>query len=128
MIKAIVLSLCLMITCSAVAEKLTCANARLTSTRICSIIGKKRNHQRCVRAMRVTKSVCKSQKNLPKKTDLGCPKNIASVCAQPPMPKCPEGVVCAQVMPQPKIYQNACLAAVDNAKEIEMKYCAELGE
>jgi hypothetical protein len=126
MIKAIVLSLCLMITTGAVAEKLTCANARLTSTRICSVIGKKRDQQRCTRAMRVTKSVCKSQKSPADNRNSVCPKSIAPVCAQPPMPKCPEGMYCIQAMPKAKIYQNACLAAADYARVVDMKYCTDL--
>lgn len=45
-----------------------------------------------------------------------CTKEYAPVCAQPPMPYCPEGMSCIQVMPQPKTYANKCMAELDNAK------------
>lgn len=38
-----------------------------------------------------------------------------SVCGQPPMPKCGEDQACAQVMPEPKTYQNRCDLEEDKA-------------
>lgn len=37
-----------------------------------------------------------------------CPALYSPVCGQPPMPTCPEGMSCAQVMPQPVTYDNEC--------------------
>lgn len=37
-----------------------------------------------------------------------CNSQSGEVCAQPPMPTCPEGMVCAQVMPMPATYSSEC--------------------
>lgn len=37
-----------------------------------------------------------------------CPEIYNPICAQPPMPECPAGMACPQVMPQPKTYSNRC--------------------
>ena len=37
-----------------------------------------------------------------------CSEEYRPVCGQPPMPKCPEGMLCAQVMPNVKTFQNLC--------------------
>lgn len=45
-----------------------------------------------------------------KKKDLcACTKIYKPVCAQPPMPKCEGGMMCAQVMPDSKTYSNECV-------------------
>lgn len=44
-----------------------------------------------------------------KKEDNGfCTTEVNPVCGQPPMPNCPSGMACAQVMPSPKTYTNIC--------------------
>lgn len=45
-----------------------------------------------------------------------CTEEYAPVCAQPPMPDCPEWMACIQVMPQPATYSNACVAKSYNAE------------
>ncbi|MFX3675457.1 MAG: hypothetical protein ACN6I6_00315 [bacterium] len=37
-----------------------------------------------------------------------CPALFKPVCAQPPMPACPQGTFCAQVMPALITYDNEC--------------------
>ena len=44
--------------------------------------------------------------------DQACTREYAPVCAQPPMPECPEGLMCAQVMPPLETYSNSCMAEV----------------
>jgi len=39
---------------------------------------------------------------------LSCTTDYVPVCGQPPMPPCPEGFLCTQVMPEPKTYGNKC--------------------
>ena len=38
-----------------------------------------------------------------------CTFEYAPVCGQPPMPTCPSGMACIQVMPQPQTYGNRCM-------------------
>lgn len=52
-----------------------------------------------------------------------CPEIYDPVCGQPPMPKCPEGMMCPQVMPQPKTYDNECYAALDGAEILQYDEC-----
>lgn len=52
-----------------------------------------------------------------------CTREYMPVCAQPPMPKCPSGMMCIQVMPQPKTYGNTCTAEVENAKILYQWAC-----
>lgn len=52
-----------------------------------------------------------------------CTREYMPVCAQPPMPACPEGMMCAQVMPQPKTYGNKCSAEAENAQIISQGEC-----
>ncbi|MEF2175043.1 MAG: hypothetical protein V3575_01120, partial [Candidatus Absconditabacteria bacterium] len=54
-----------------------------------------------------------------------CSTNYDPVCAQPPMPVCPKGMMCAQVMPSPKTYSNSCLANIDKAKLLYYGECKE---
>jgi len=37
-----------------------------------------------------------------------CPAIYDPVCGQPPMPECPPGMACPQVMPDPETYNNDC--------------------
>lgn len=45
-----------------------------------------------------------------------CTREYMPVCAQPPMPECPEGMMCAQVMPEPKTYANKCVMENEGAE------------
>lgn len=38
----------------------------------------------------------------------GCNSKSGKVCATPPMPPCAPGMMCAQVMPSNKTYENEC--------------------
>lgn len=51
--------------------------------------------------------------------------NAASgyVCAQPPMPECPEGTACAQVMPNPRAFVNECVMMQSKASLIHYGLC-----
>lgn len=44
-----------------------------------------------------------------------CTTEYAPVCGQPPMPPCPQGMMCAQVMPPVKTYQNRCFMGLESA-------------
>lgn len=46
----------------------------------------------------------------------------APVCGQPPMPTCPAGMMCPQVMPQPQTYGNDCTR---KAAKAELLYTGE---
>jgi len=48
--------------------------------------------------------------------EISCPEYYSPVCAQPPMPECPEGMMCIQMMPPPKTYSNECFAWLDKAE------------
>jgi len=52
-----------------------------------------------------------------------CNSQSGDVCAQPPMPVCPEGMACAQVMPMPKIYPNECEMQKAKANFIKNGQC-----
>lgn len=52
-----------------------------------------------------------------------CPEIYDPVCGQPPMPECPEGHVCPQVMPQPKTYSNECMMKNAGAELISRGEC-----
>lgn len=52
-----------------------------------------------------------------------CSEESGSVCAQPPMPVCPEGMVCAQVMPNPQTYSNECEMKKAGAQFIQNGDC-----
>lgn len=51
-----------------------------------------------------------------------CTREYAPVCAQPPMPECPEGMACAQVMPPLQTFGNECMARAAGA---EIQYRGE---
>ncbi len=55
----------------------------------------------------------------------GCPEIYDPVCAQPPMPECPEGMMCAQVMPPVKTYVNECEMKKDGATLVSAGECPE---
>lgn len=52
-----------------------------------------------------------------------CTKEYAPVCAQPPMPACPAGKMCAQVMPAPQTYANTCMAQQAGATILKNTSC-----
>lgn len=52
-----------------------------------------------------------------------CTMEYNPVCGQPPMPECSAGMMCPQVLPQPKIYSNTCVLSSEKAKELPMKEC-----
>ena len=54
---------------------------------------------------------------------ISCTTEYAPVCAQPPMPTCPEGLSCIQVMPALKTYGNACEAWVAGAEIVYQGEC-----
>ena len=41
--------------------------------------------------------------------EIACTMEYVPVCGQPPMPKCQDGMMCAQVMPAPQTYGNSCM-------------------
>lgn len=53
----------------------------------------------------------------------GCSTNSGEVCATPSMQECPEGMMCTQVMPSPRVYSNECEALKDKAQIINMQNC-----
>jgi len=53
-----------------------------------------------------------------------CTMDYNPVCAQPPMPKCSDGLACIQVMPPLKTYSNECVAKNSGAI---IKYKGECG-
>lgn len=62
----------------------------------------------------------KSEGTIPTKA---CTREYMPVCAQPQMPACPEGMMCAQLMPAPKTYGNKCSAEAENAEIISEWAC-----
>jgi len=54
---------------------------------------------------------------------LNCNPNSGFICAQPPMPECPEGDSCIQVMPAPKTYANECMMIKEDARFINLGTC-----
>ena len=57
--------------------------------------------------------------------DVMCTMEYDPVCAQPPMPECPDGFWCIQVMPPLQTYSNACFAQVDHAEIMYTWECQE---
>jgi hypothetical protein len=54
-----------------------------------------------------------------------CTQEYKPVCAQLPMPICPEGMVCTHVMPQPKTYSNTCMANTESASILYNGECKQ---
>jgi hypothetical protein len=52
-----------------------------------------------------------------------CAENSGEVCATPPMPECPPGMACAQVMPAAKTYANECEMIKESATFIKRGAC-----
>ncbi len=50
-------------------------------------------------------------------------ENNEEVCGQPPMPECPEGMYCIQVMPAMKTYKNVCALKSDSATLVKEGRC-----
>ena len=48
--------------------------------------------------------------------DIACTQEYMPVCGQPPMPPCPAGMACPQVMPQPVSYGNDCMRRAAGAE------------
>lgn len=67
------------------------------------------------------------QKRRPKREDkqVSCPAVYQPVCGQPPMPECPEGLSCPQVMPKPKTYGNSCELGLAKATFVSEGSCKE---
>jgi len=63
-----------------------------------------------------SKGLCKGQK-------LACNPKSGLVCGQPPMPKCPKGMLCKMVMPSPKTYANTCTMNSSGARLINIGQC-----
>lgn len=57
-----------------------------------------------------------------------CTKEYAPVCAQPPMPDCPEWLSCIQVMPKAKTYSNKCMAESVGAEVLYSWECWDIKE
>jgi len=57
-------------------------------------------------------------------TPVMCTMEYAPVCGQPPMPECPAGMACIQVMPQRETYGNACMARAAGATDVVVGECA----
>lgn len=53
-----------------------------------------------------------------------CAEIYDPVCGQPPMPKCPEGMACAQVMPELKTYSNECEMEAEGATLVSRGECS----
>ncbi|WP_372653515.1 hypothetical protein [Halobacteriovorax sp.] len=66
---------------------------------------------KCNGALDITPGECK------------CNINSGEVCATPSMKECPEGMMCTQVMPSPRIYTNECEALKDKAQVTKMNNC-----
>lgn len=54
-----------------------------------------------------------------------CIQECAPVCGQPPMPECPEGLSCVQVMPAQQTYSNKCIMEQDGARFIHDGRCED---
>lgn len=59
------------------------------------------------------------------KANKACTKEYNPVCGQPPMPKCPEGMACVQVMPKPQTYSNGCVACAEGVISWIIGECPE---
>ena len=60
-----------------------------------------------------------------KDTPKVCTMEYAPVCWLPPMPKCPEGVVCKLSMPKEKTYSNKCMLEAAWAKFLHKWECKD---
>ncbi len=55
--------------------------------------------------------------------EMACTMQYDPVCGQPPMPTCPAGMACIEVMPAPKTYGNSCMMQADRATFIRSGEC-----
>lgn len=55
-----------------------------------------------------------------------CTREYAPVCAQPPMPQCPAGMACIEMMPVPTTYSNSCMMRAAGASLIHEGACESL--
>lgn len=58
-------------------------------------------------------------------TPQACTREYIPVCAQPPMPKCPEGESCSEVMPDLQTFPNECEAKAAKAEIQYQGVCRE---
>jgi hypothetical protein len=65
---------------------------------------------------------CQSNNSNNTNTNTNCNSNSGPICGQPPF-SCPQGMVCAQVMPAPVTYNNDCLRLNANAQFIQFGQC-----
>ena len=56
-----------------------------------------------------------------------CDPNSGPVCGQPPMPPCPQGMGCSQVMPPIQTYASMCELIQADAAYIKYGDCPENG-
>ncbi|MFT4309961.1 MAG: META domain-containing protein [Candidatus Woesearchaeota archaeon] len=54
-----------------------------------------------------------------------CPDVYDPVCGQPPMPPCPPGTACPDIMPQPRTYSNMCELEKAGARLIHEGACED---
>jgi hypothetical protein len=67
---------------------------------------------------------CNGNNGLPGPIEV-CPMIYAPVCGQPPMPECPPGMACPQVMPPPQTYSNDCFMELAGAEFLYEGECDE---
>lgn len=79
-------------------------------------------------SMRITfegETIYEHEARTPITDPVACPTVYDPVCGQPPMPPCPEGFGCIDVMPQPRTYSNECEMERDGATLIHEGECAD---
>lgn len=54
-----------------------------------------------------------------------CTSDVVNVCGQPPMSECPDGMACAQVMPEPQTYSDLCKLKSEWAEYLYLGECKE---
>ena len=69
---------------------------------------------------------CQAEKRTSREKKSSCRENSGPVCGRPPMPPCPEGQMCAQVMPKPQMYPNQCELEKAKATPLPRKACREM--
>lgn len=67
-------------------------------------------------AARIEESAQTQQPKKESGLQIYCPAVYRPVCGQPPMPVCPEGHSCIQVMPEVRTYSNSCELSREGAE------------